>query len=352
MGASPVEEIQILAKNRRRILQAGIVAVFLAGCTTKTVMEDDDAKFKDINDEFSKVVKVEPASPPLVSGVVKAPEPTSKPVVAAPAKKLKKARPMTKVQGPRMPKIEDTEGFSGRRPLVDPLGVGEQIVMSVDYLNMSAGEVSFTVHDLKTVNDRRAYPLVLRIKTSKTFSLFYAVDNMASTYIDYENLVPLTYEAEMKESSRLKEVRTFYDWDKNEGQHWEKTVKKREPEKKKKIVWSIEPFSQSYLSTVYYMRMFQLVPGKKLSFYIADAGKNYTFHAEVLRREKLETAIGELDTVVVRPSFESDGAFKASGENLIWFTDDDRKFVVKIEAKIKIGTIVAKIKSIEKGRRD
>ena len=38
------------------------------------------------------------------------------------------------------------------------------------------------------------------------------------------------------------------------------------------------------------------------------------------------------------------------GEVLVWLTDDERKFVVRLETKIKIGTIVAKLKSLEKGQ--
>ena len=103
---------------------------------------------------------------------------------------------------------------------------------------------------------------------------------------------------------------------------------------------------------MFYLRAFPLTPGKKFAFRVADNGKNYLFHAEVLRREKLSTKIGELNTVVVRPTFELEDQFKPTGENLFWLTDDDRKFIVRIESKIKIGTLVGKVKSIERGLRE
>jgi Protein of unknown function (DUF3108) len=100
---------------------------------------------------------------------------------------------------------------------------------------------------------------------------------------------------------------------------------------------------------VYYLRAFVLTPGKKLEFRVADAGKNYVFKGEVLRREKINTEVGSLNTVVVRPTFQVDDKFKQTGETLIWLTDDDRKYIVRIESKVKIGTIVGKLKSIDPG---
>ena len=69
-----------------------------------------------------------------------------------------------------------------------------------------------------------------------------------------------------------------------------------------------------------------------------------------MRREKLKTPMGELDTVVVKPKIELEGVFRLVGDIFIWLTDDDRKFIVRIETKIKIGTIVGAVKSIERGR--
>ncbi len=87
-----------------------------------------------------------------------------------------------------------------------------------------------------------------------------------------------------------------------------------------------------------------------MAFRVADEGKNIVFTGEVLRREELSTKIGKLKTLVIKPTIEVDGAFKPVGDILIWLTDDDRKHVVRIESKIKIGTLVAKLKSIDKGR--
>lgn len=247
----------------------------------------------------------------------------------------------------REPKIEDHEGFNGRRPVVDPFVVGEKVTMAVTYFNMAAGYMTLETRPFIEVNGRKSYNLHLTLKSSKVFSYFYGVDDHAETALDYETLTPYTLSIDVKESKQLKEIRTFFDWKKLTGQYWETKVTADEGKKVKKKTWSILPFSQNVLSAAFYLRTFTYAPGKNLAFRVADAGDNLVFTAKVLRKEKIKTEIGEFDTIVFSPRITIDGLFKQVGEILIWITDDDRKHIVRIESKIRIGTIIAKLKSIE-----
>ena len=336
----------------------GLFLFIVVGCTTKRVMEDNNARFKDINEEYAKVVTVD--SIPEEKTIPKTPKrikksdlsKKSKPEVEIKASSTAATQPTVEGDKKHEPAIEGAEGFILRRPIVDPYGVGEKVVLGVNYFNVEAGDLSLNVEPYKVVNGKKAYNFSLDIKSTKMFSLFYAVDNSAETFVDFENMIPITYSSESKETARRKEARAYFDWSKNEATYWEKTIKKDGKEDKKKLVWDIEAYTQNIISALFYLRAFPLTPGKKFAFRVADNGKNYLFHAEVLRREKLSTKIGELNTVVVRPTFELEDQFKPTGENLFWLTDDDRKFIVRIESKIKIGTLVGKVKSIERGLRE
>lgn len=249
----------------------------------------------------------------------------------------------------RLPEYEDSENFVGRRPLRDPFRVGEKVRLSLTYFNITAGYMDVSVKPFVEVNGEKAYNFEVDIKSSSFFNRIYAVDDQASTYVSYNDLLPFNLDIKVRESKQVKEIRSFLDNKNLKGSYWEKKVTKEKGEQEKSIKWDIEPFSQNVISAVYYLRAFTLTPGKKLKFRVADDGKNYMFGGEVLRKEKLKTEIGKLDTIVVRPKITLGGAFKPMGEILIWLTDDDRKFVVRIESKIKIGTIIAKVKSIERG---
>lgn len=332
-------------------------------------MEDNDPKFSNIDEEYSKVVSVseidkeKKPQTKAEKAAVKAADAEAKKTVSKPAgyatgstqskpsqspvQKAALSRMTPASKGPREPTIEDSEGFIGRRPVADPFTPGEKVVLTATYLNIQAGDISFEILPFKMVNERKAYHLRLRIVSSKTFNMFYAVDNTAETYLDYETMLPQTLTYDGKESSRIREYRTFFDWAKMEAFQWRREVHKTKGESKKKLAWPIEPYTQNILSAVYYLRAFKLEPGKTYSFRVADEGKNYVFAAHVLRREKLSTDIGDFNTLVIQPDYKIDGKFTPAGTNTIWVTDDARKLPIRVEAKVKIGSFVAKLKSIE-----
>lgn len=345
------------------MIQKGLTVICILlslGCASK-ILEYDKVDDLQKNAEFDKKVKIkelpiEPVVTEASSAQVVAVEETKTPVKVAKPKKeiIVPKQPKTKGKimtenTKHLPEIEDGAGFIGRRPTKDPFRVKEKVTLALTYFNMTAGYMDLTVQPFVEVNGAKAYPLKITAKSNSLFSRFYAVDDYAETYLDYETLLPSSFQIVVKESKQLADIRTFFDFKKNTASFWEKRVRKDQPESNKKIEWDIKPFSQNVISAIFYLRTFQLEPGKKLAFHVADEGKNIVFNGTVLRRETLDSDVGELKTVVVKPEFEVDGVFKPVGDILVWLTDDDRKLVVRIESKIKIGTIVGKVKSIEPG---
>ena len=345
MGAPKMEKVC------RQII---LIFLLLTSCSTKQLMEDTKTEPTDIDAEYKKVVKVQEikeAPPAAETQPVKLPlvQPSSPPQAQIEKVKPHEKKPQIKAvtAKKREPSLEDSEGFDGRRPVVDPFRAGEKVVLAAKYLNIEAGDITLSVLPFKNVNQRKAYHLRLDIKTNKTFNFFYAVETKSETYLDFESLVPQTFTYDAKESSRIREYKIFFDLQKNQATQWKREVHKKKGESKKKINWEILPYSQNILSALFYLRTFQLKPGQKYSFRVADEGKNYIFTFHVLRREKLETKMGVLNTLVIKPDFMVDGVLKPSGDNFVWVTDDDRKFIAQIAAKVKIGTFMLKLKSIE-----
>lgn len=248
----------------------------------------------------------------------------------------------------KLPTTEDAEGFVGRRPIVDPFRAGEKVTLALSYFNMTAGHLDLEVLPFVEVNGVKSYKFQLTAKSNSIFSRFYSVDDRAVTFMSFDQMLPFNFEISVKESKQLADIKSFFDWKTLKGNYWEKRVTNDKGEKSKSLEWDIKPFSQNVISAIFYLRTFTLTPGKKISFWVADEGKNITFSAQVLRQEVLETAEGDLKTIVVKPQITVDGVFKPVGDIMIWLTDDDRKFVVRIESKIKIGTIVGKLKSIQR----
>jgi hypothetical protein len=317
----------------------------LTGCGHEKIMElPKDSSLK-IN-EYEKKIEVKP----LEAAETAAAE---EPVKAKEKKKKKKLVKKKKVKMSHStvhePNIEDKEGFVARRPVVDPFRVGESTILNLSYFNIVAGQLSVNVKPFVEVDGEKAYHFEATAVSNSFFSRIYAVDDRASTYVSYENMTPFNLEITLKESKQLAETRTLFDWEKNKAHYWKKRVTKEHGEEESKVDWDIKAFSQNVVSAAYYLRTFTMKVGKKLAIRVADEGKNIVFTGEVIRREQIETDIGKFWTWVIRPKVEVDGVFTPVGEILVWLTDDDRKFMVRAESKIKIGSLVAKVKQIIPG---
>lgn len=338
----------------RPYLFIAVIALALPGCAIRFLQHKNADQILAVDEYDKKMVVTENVAPPTAM-------PPAPPAVPAPvAKKGKRGRKKAVAEpkvvatkaGPqkRQPEIEDDEDFDGRRPKTDPFRVGEKVTLDITYFALIAGHVDIEVKPFAQVNGEKAYHFEVNAFSNSFFSRVYAVEDKAVTYVNYQTMRPYNLQISLKESKQLAEARTLFDWGKLEANYWQKRITKEKGEQAKEKTWKIESYAQNVISAAYYLRTFKLTPGKKLAFRVADEGKNIVFTGEVLRKEVLHTAMGKMNTVVIQPQVTVDGIFSPIGEVFIWLTDDDRKFMVQLETKIKIGSVVAKLRSIEKGQ--
>ena len=252
-------------------------------------------------------------------------------------------------KGAHLPSLEDSEGFVGRRPIKDPYRVGEKVVLEASYFGVTAGELALETRKFVEVNGRKSYTFAGTAVSTSVFAAFYAVNDWFETFVDYERMIPYTYALHVKETKQLREARSLFNWQTMQASFWDKKVNAEKQIEEKKQDWAIPAYSQNIFSIAYYIRAFQLKPNKKLSIRLAHENENLIVTTEVLARERLSTDAGDFDAVKTKVRIEINGVFKPVGDIFIWFTDDDRKFIVRMESKIKIGTVVASIKSLDRG---
>ncbi len=361
-------------------LLAGIAVIsVLTACSTSFLKYEKQDQLKKI-DEFEKAVKIEEPSAP-VEGVAPAAGKSAETAKAETAtsaksskdakatkattpppliKETKKAPPKSKKGGKvaaapaeptrRQPELEDDAGFNGRRPLVDPFRVGEEVVHHVSYFKMSAGELRFRTLPMASVNGRPSYKHNIAIKTVSLFASVYTVEDNVDIFMDYETVTPTVFELHVKESGQLREAKMLFDNVKKMATYWEKKVTKQDGEEEKREQWELEEYAQNVYSAIYYMRMFQWEIGKEYAFRVSNDKENLVFSGKAIRKEVLDTELGPMKAIVMQPNITLKGKFKPIGENLIWLSDDEHKYILRIEAKIKIGTLVSEVVSIKPGK--
>lgn len=356
-----------LCRFHLRVLPLALGAFFVLTSCSSLWKEYDASQFE--NKEFAENVKVteiapagDPAAATAPAVVTKAPSPVGTGPVGSgqPAAANKKTAKSGKTKaasaatpaapvGPlkHEPSLEDGEGFDGRRPLVDPFKENEKLSYSVTYFGAEGGKFTTTIGPFVQVNGKKAYQILYTARSSSVFSLFYTVDDRAETFIDYEALVPYSYTITARESKQVRDVKNYFNWQTMKVKHWDKKLKKgAKVAEEKNLVWDLVPYSQNVFSVPFYLRTFTFAVGKEFAVRVAHDGKNIIMRAKVLREEKVSTGAGKFDAWVVKPEFEINGVFKPVGDIFMWLKKDDSKILLKIESKIKIGTVAATLEKI------
>lgn len=331
----------------KKILVVAAIALFTFSCSSLLKYEKRAAEFK--TEEFDKkvkIVEVEETKEELP------PEPVAekKPIAVKKVKKTKKAvipsQPLV-----RQPDIEDSEGFANqRRPLVDPFKVGEKITHAVSYLGAQAAKFSLSVKPYAVVNGKKNYNFFMDVKTSSFFSRVYAVDDQVQTYVDFETLAPGAFKMDFKDWAQVKEARAYFDFDNLKADYWEHRYTEKNGHEEKKLNWTILPYSQNIFSAIFYMRVFQWSVGKECSFRVADMEKNVVFKAKAIEKVKLNTDAGEFDAIKLKAEVVTRGKLSNASDFFIWLSDDDRKYVLRIEVKLPIGSLVSEVIELKEGK--
>lgn len=330
----------------------------LFSCSSNFLKYDKQDKFFK-NEEFEREVKIQETEvkpeekTDAVSATTSVKEVKKVAIKKEPVKPKAKKTEAKTVAKPthRQPEIEDNEGFEGssRRPMVDPFHVGEKVVHEVSYFSAKAGTLTLQVKPYAQVNGRKSYNFSVGLESSSVFSSFYSVEDTVNTFLDFETLMPHVLKVNIKETGKLAQSQSYFNNETLTASFWEKKYTEKNGEEEKKYSWDILPFSQNAFSGIFYMRVFKWKEGKQVSFRVAEDKKNIVFTGTAVGKEKLSTDAGDFNAIKIKASIVSRGALSQTGDIFIWVSDDDRKYILRIEAKIKIGTLVSEVVEIEPG---
>ena len=328
------------------------LSIILVGCANQVLKYDKTEHLKKIDEFDQQVIILTPGAALPTPSDVKKKSSLAKTKVKANSRtkaKTKKGVEPEAVSTKHEPEIEGEAGFIGRRPIKDPYRVSEKIVYDVSYLGMTAGAMTIETLPFVEVNGRKSYQFKMSAQTRSFFSSIYNLDDYVMNLIDYETLIPSVFTLHVRETKQLREARYLFDRSKGQVTFWEKKVTEKDGEKETKLQWETPDFTQNVFSSLIYTRIFPWEVGGEHAFRVADNGQNLIFHAKAIRKEKIKLDSGEFDAIVLNPQVELRGIAKPMGEIYVWLSDDDRHYILKIEGKIKIGTLVFEAQKIDPG---
>lgn len=218
------------------------------------------------------------------------------------------------------------------------INLGERLEFSVKYGRLPAGSAVMEISDTATSDGHLCYRVVSTASSNDFVSVFYKVRDTVETYIDIPGIFPRKFIKHLKEGNYRMDRITTFDQRRHLAITGNDTV-------------ATYAFVQDPLSSLYYIRTQELIPGKDVLIDNHTDKKNYLLKVIVYRKERVEVPAGTFDCVVIEPVMRAEGIFKAKGRIWIWLTDDEYKMPVMMKSEVYfLGSVSAQLSSYRHGK--
>lgn len=276
------------------------------------------------------------------------PEPAPAPIPETKGKKGKKGKKkaVAKADKKKEPKKET---WPNRWPMAPFLHPGERYRFDITYFGATAGELVLEMLQPKMVANRPVYHIRGIARTTSVFSLFYRMNDVAESFMDSESLFSHKFTLKLDESLQQRDLLELYDQTGHKVHYWSKLDHKKKGKKLDQFEFDSAAYTQDGLSAFFYLRTLPLEIGKSYEFPVSNNGKMRTVRVTAIRKEALKTKIGEIQSIVVKPEVMLDGVLKSYGDSFVWLSDDPRRLILKVDAKIKVGSVIAYLREYSSG---
>jgi hypothetical protein len=212
-----------------------------------------------------------------------------------------------------------------------PAFLGETLRYAMTILGVAGGELTLSAGATQ-LQGRAAYRFEMSALSNNFLSRFFLVRDNIVSWIDPKSFRSLRFEKHTVEGKRVKDELTEFDY--------EKGIARREGAQV-----PLQDATLDTLSSVYYLRTLNLEGEKSIELQVFS-GEPRVLKVEIQGRETVVVPAGTFQTIRVEPKSAGSGLM---GKNLVlWLTDDARKVPVQLRSKLKVGTLVGRLKAIER----
>lgn len=232
-------------------------------------------------------------------------------------------------------------------------GPGEKITYRAHYGFITAGTGEMIIHDdIYEFNGRKCYKLEIIGKSGGLFEFVMHIEDYWGTYFDVESIIPHYFYRNLQEGRYRK-------WETTDFNHETDTATVITFDKVTKKIGTLEKFAvpdnaQDMAGGYYYLRLLDFSKFTKGDTIIVDSffdDTSYNFKILYLGKEKLNTAIGKINSIILQPIMPKNKLFDGENSITVWISDDINKVPLKARANMFIGAVEIEITEYTAGKR-
>lgn len=213
------------------------------------------------------------------------------------------------------------------------LTVPEKLVYDLTWTGIKAGTATQEI-----IDEGDSIRIVSLARSTDWISVFFPVEDRVEsllTKVSPPQLgLPHDFRMKIREGKHRRDKEIIFDHGKGKARYIDHL-------NGEKVELEIGKNTYDTYSSFYYVRTLPLEVGKSVFVSILDNKQLWNVEIQVLKKEKLDTILGEVNTILIKPLIKSEGIFQKKGEIYIWLTDDARRIPVKMKTKVTIGSVTA-----------
>lgn len=213
--------------------------------------------------------------------------------------------------------------------------VPEKLVYELSWTGVKVGTAT---QEISQQGETRR--IVSTARSNDWLSLFFPVDDLVESTLSVTGApfpgLTRQHRIRMKEGKRSRDRETIFDQDQKVAHYIDHMSGERKDV-------PIPSLTFDAYASFYYVRHLPLEVGKRVSVQVFYGKEAEKLEVQVLRKEKIQTVLGKVNTIVIMPMVKSKGVFEGKGEVKIWLTDDERRIPVKAQTKVTVGSVTANL---------
>jgi uncharacterized protein DUF3108 len=220
--------------------------------------------------------------------------------------------------------------------LLPAAALAERVPERLDY-SLSWGVIPVGTATQEITDEADGRRIVSTARSNAWLSTFYPVDDRTESLLSRKGTFPgesRSFRMLFKEGPRTRDREIHFD------QAARKATYRDRLGTEQLVVPLVENTFDIYAS-FYHVRFLPLEVGQSAYIHVMYGKELHRLEVRVLKREKVRVPAGKFNTILVQPQVKPEGVFEGKGGLLIWLTDDARRIPVKVQTKVRVGSVTA-----------
>lgn len=226
-----------------------------------------------------------------------------------------------------------------------PFGPGEQSTYRIHFLGVSAGTAQLTVGASSRQWGTDVWPIVAIARSDPKLA-FYPIKDRFVTYWDPDEGRTVGSELYADENRKRRRLRVQIDHATGAAT----VMKQEEGSAPERSEHEVPPGAGDIQAALFAIRSAPLAPGETISVPVFTGTRTFSLEATVEGIETIVTELGPREVFKVRARPDFRGKLEAKRDLISYVTTDPQRLLVRIEAELVVGAIVAELVKYEKGR--